>query len=390
MEKQRLLYLLNQQADKNLTETELRELEQWYHSLNSSTTKFEVQNPSGQQLADEMLIEFGQNYIKQTPTVRKMSLPQLLIRVAAVVIGISLIGATYFFFSRGKQKEIAQTDKQEHHNNKDLAPGGNKAILTLANGAQIILDSAANGTLAQQGNTKVVKLANGRLAYNSTGNRQTAVLYNTMSVPRGGQYKLTLPDGTEVWLNAASSIRYPTAFTGTERKVEISGEAYFEVAHYTAAGTGKRIPFKVMMNNGEEIEVLGTHFNVNAYPEEGNVKTTLLEGAVKLTQHHISVLIKPGQQAALTEKGFKIDNPDIEKVIAWKTGFFDFDNLDLVSIMRQISRWYDVDIVYDGRLTTPKFGGRISRDLPLSSVLKMFEEYHIAFRLEGKKLHVEV
>lgn len=382
MESGRLLYLLNKYKDNALNEKEDEELEHWYDLLNTGTTSSTEHTEVNLELADEMLTEFRQSRLRPTTPVRKVGFSKMFTRVAAIVTGIGFIGAAYFLVFNKSQKEIASTEKQAQPNKNDVAPGGNKAILTLANGEQIILDSAANGILAQQGNAKVVKLANGELAYNITDDHANDVLFNTMSTPRGGQYRLTLPDGSEVWLNAASSIRYPTNFVGKERRVEITGEAYFEVTK------NELMPFKVVMNNQEEVEVLGTHFNVNAYTGEEPVKTTLLEGSIKLTHRDETILLKPGQQSAFTEKGFSITEPDIGKVIAWKTGFFDFDNTSLAAIMRQISRWYNVDIVYEGQLTTAAFGGRISRNLTLSNLLKMFEENGVVFRLEGKTLFV--
>ena len=390
MDKQRLLYLLNKQEDKRLTNAERHELEQWYALLNSSTTDLAEQYRFNPEWSEEMLREFRQTRLNQVAPVRKMRSPFRLIRVAAILVGICLTAGVYFFLFRGQQEEITHINKPPEQIKRDPEPGGNKAILTLGNGVRIFLDSAANGILAVQGNAKVAKLADGQLAYSKMDGHSDEELYNTMSTPRGGQYELTLPDGTRVWLNSASAIRYPTSFTGSQRKVEISGEAYFEVAPSLSASTGERIPFKVAMFDGEEIEVLGTHFNVNAYPEEGAVKTTLLEGSVKLTKLNKSVRMMPGQQAVLMAKGYHITMPDLEKVVAWKAGFFDFDNMDLATIMRQISRWYDVDVIFDGKPNAFTFGGRISRNLPMSNVLKMFEEYGVVFRMEGKMLHVEL
>jgi transmembrane sensor len=388
MEKQRLLYLLDQHESNCLTDAERVELEQWYETLDRGATDF-AERRRFSATDEEMFLEFRRNRLKEAVPLRKMGSFYRLIQVAAILIGICLAGGAYLFFSRGQREEMTYISRQPGQHEIDPEPGRNKAVLTLANGSKILLDSAANGELAIQGNVKVVKLADGRLAYNGTSGYGREGLYNTMSTPRGGQYELTLPDGTKVWLNSASEIRYPTAFGRSQRKVEISGEVYFEVAPSLSAGTGERIPFKVSMDDGEEIEVLGTHFNVNAYREEGPVKTTLLEGSVKLTKQGRSVLVAPGQQAVLTTEGYSFSKPDLEKVMAWKTGFFDFDNLDLASIMRQISRWYDVDVVFDSKPSPFTFGGRISKNLPLSGVLKMFEENGVAFRMEGNTLHVD-
>ena len=290
---------------------------------------------------------------------------------AAIIL---LLGAgAYIWTGRLPKAAIAQARPATHTKN-DVAPGGNKAVLTLANGAVIILDSAHTGTLAQQGNTAVIKQDNGRLAYNalhdsSASVRATEVLYNTLATPRGGQYQLVLPDGTKVWLNAASSIRYPTAFAGHERRVEVTGEAYFEVAKNTA------MPFYVKMNNGAAVEVLGTHFNINAYDDEPARKITLLEGSVKVSGKTANVVITPGQQARLTTQNsiLKVtDDVDVEEVMAWKNGAFQFEGADIQSVMRQIGRWYDVEVEYKGNISL-HFAGTISRNVNISQVLEMLE-----------------
>jgi ferric-dicitrate binding protein FerR (iron transport regulator) len=230
----------------------------------------------------------------------------------------------------------------------------------------------------------VVKQSNGQLAYNTQNEKPTEVLYNTLTTPRGGQYQLVLPDGSKVWLNAASAISYPTAFTGSERKVEIKGEAYFEIAKNTA------MPFIVKVNDAQ-VQVLGTHFNINAYSDEDAIKTTLLEGAVKVTKDAASTLLKPGQQAILGRSSNEIrvqENTDLDAVLAWKNGYFSFNQTDLATIMRQIARWYDVDIVYSDKVPERRFGGEIPRNTNAAEVLKMLEESKVHFRIEGRKVIV--
>lgn len=307
---------------------------------------------------------------------------------AAAAIAIVLGTASYLYLVNSNKNSELTTTGPGKLTPKDIAPGGDRAVLTLANGQKIILDSAANGTLALQGNARVVKMANGQLVYTIEGSEGMAPVYNTMSTPRGGQYKLTLPDGTNVWLNAASSITYPASFAGKERRVTVTGEVYFEVAK------DKTKPFHVAAN-GMDVEVLGTHFNINSYEDEGVDKTTLLEGAVRITKGTSSVQLKPGEQAVLSQsQGSRntievVRNVNIEQVVAWKNGWFEFDNVDLRTIMRQISRWYDVDVSYEGRITTETFGGRTTKNLPLSEVLELLESDGLRFRLEGKKLIVE-
>ena len=270
----------------------------------------------------------------------------------------------------------------------DVAPGGNKAILTLADGSTIILDNAANGNLAEQGNSKIVKLNNGQLAYNALNEKPTEIVYNTISTPRGGQYQLTLADGSKVWLNAASSIRFPASFTGNERKVELTGEGYFEVAKNAA------MPFKVDVSGKGEVEVLGTHFNINSYSNEPAISTTLIEGSIKvagLTSGN-TVLLIPGQQAKLSTTGeLSINrNPDIESVLAWKNEKFVFQNTDLKSIMRQLERWYDISVSYEGNGYTDEYVGIISRNVNISQILKMLEKTSEArFQINGKNIIVK-
>jgi len=331
-------------------------------------------------------------------------------RVAAAAIIILMLGAgSYFlFFNKSTLSKFTLSKVEGLKGKNDVAPGGNKAILTLSNGKQIILDSAANGTITQQGNTKIIKLDSGQLAYSAAGSPLgvggEAGAFNTITTPRGGQYQIILADGSKVWLNSASSLKYPTAFAGKERNVELTGEGYFEVAHNAAK------PFKVLVN-GIEVLDLGTHFNINAYDDESSIKTTLLEGSVKVTLspetvtlspskgESAGVRLKPGQQAQVTPEqrpdksggagGVSVQTVDLNEVIAWKKGLFEFNKTDLQTIMRQISRWYDVDVVYEGKPNDNRFGGGISKNLPLSNVLKLLEANGVKFTLEGKVLKVK-
>jgi ferric-dicitrate binding protein FerR (iron transport regulator) len=263
---------------------------------------------------------------------------------------------------------------------QDIAPGGNKAVLTLSDGTTIALDSTVSGAIAQQGSTSIVKQADGRIVYNAQGAGAGEAMMNTMRTPRGGQYRLTLPDGTQVWLNAASSITYPAAFTGKQRNVKISGEAYFEVTE------DKGKPFVVEVDGGMPVEVLGTHFNVNNYVDEGPVKTTLLEGSVRIDQ----VILKPGQQARADGQRLTVTgNINVDKVMAWKNGLFNFEDASLQEVMRQLERWYDITVVYEGRIPDIQFEGEISRNINLSNLLRVLARAEVKFRLEeGRRLVV--
>jgi ferric-dicitrate binding protein FerR (iron transport regulator) len=263
---------------------------------------------------------------------------------------------------------------------QDIAPGGNKAVLTLSDGTTITLDSTVSGAIAQQGNTSIVKQADGRIVYNAQGAGAGEVMMNTMRTPRGGQYRLTLPDGTQVWLNAASSITYPAAFTGRQRNVKVSGEAYFEVTK------DNERPFVVDVEGGAPVEVLGTHFNINGYTDEGGVKTTLLEGIVRIDR----VILKPGQQAQMGRQGLAVmNNVNIDKVMAWKNGLFNFEDVGLKEVMRQLERWYDIEVVYEKDVPDIRFEGEISRNINLSNLLKVLARAEVKFRIEdGRRLVV--
>jgi transmembrane sensor len=313
---------------------------------------------------------------------RKISLWPGLAAAASIVILIT--AGTYFWISNNSKKEVVTTEIASKHSKNDIAPGTNKAVLTLGDGSTLILDDAHKGVIANQSNTKVIKLNDGQLAYNTIKAKPAQILYNTITTPRGGQYKLVLPDGSRVLLNAASSIRFPVAFVGNERKVDITGEVYFEVTK------NKNLPFKVAVKN-MNIEVLGTHFNVMAYDNENLVKTTLLEGAVKVSKGETHAMLSPGEQAQLDNLGkIKVDkNVNITEAVAWMNGWFIFNSDDIEDIMRQVSRWYDVDVVYEGRISKETFTGMVNRNSNVSQVLKIMEQAGIKFNIEGRKIIVK-
>ena len=300
--------------------------------------------------------------------------------VAAVFV-LAVIGVYLLVNQHPVELPVAN----DQHLANDILPGGNKAVLTLSNRSDINLENVSNGTILKEGNTKISKLSDGQLVYNTLEEKPTQVLYNTVTTPRGGQYQLLLTDGSKVWLNSASSIRFPVSFTGNERRVEVSGEAYFEVAKDPS------MPFKADVDGKNEIEVLGTHFNINSYADDGSIKTTLLEGSVKVTslKTRESKLITPGQQAQLNTDGqIAINKADPDKVLAWKNGYFNVDGTDTKTVMQLLSRWYDVDVVYEGAIPQREWGGDIEKNLKLSQVLKILAKNDLHFRLEGRKLVV--
>lgn len=308
--------------------------------------------------------------------------------VAATLMLLISAGAVFNYMH--KQYSL-KTDNTAYVN--DVDPGGNNAVLTLADGSVIILDKAQNGNLAQQGNTNIIKLSNGKLLYRPSSNDTiTHSRINTLATPRGGQYQITLPDGTEIWLNSASSIKYPTAFTGKERRVEITGEVYFEVAKNAA------MPFIVKINNSTEVKALGTSFNINAYNDESAIRTTLLEGkvmvssALSLSKSRVStIILSPGQQASLDAQGIiNVSIADTDQALAWKNGKFIFHNVDIATILREISRWYDLEIEIKGKLPDRTFFLEGRRTAKLSEILRGLEVNHIPFHLdaENRKLTV--
>jgi ferric-dicitrate binding protein FerR (iron transport regulator) len=299
---------------------------------------------------------------------------------AAAVILLLLGSGMYYYMSSVSSRKTFTTSNNALADTGDIAPGTNKAILILANGDVVTLDSAGNQVI-NQGQT-VVRQKNGQLEYAVQGNSD-AVVYNTLTVPRGGQFHIVLPDGSRVWLNAASSMRYPTAFNGDRREVELQGQGYFEVA------PDARQPFFVKVNN-LEVQVLGTSFDIMAYADEKSINTTLVEGLVNVKNGTTEQRLKPGQQAIVDPAtgSIVVRAADVDQVIAWKTGFFEFDNASLGDILRQLARWYDIDISYNQTGNERLFGGRISRSLPLSDILHMLEANGSTFLLSGRKLTV--
>ena len=309
-------------------------------------------------------------------------------RASAAAALIFMVSTTAFYFFYKKNETVIAQKENQTHQAKDIPPGTNNAILTLDDGTTIMLDSVANGALAQQGNIKVLKI-NGQISYDKTGsgNMNTKPIYNTITTANGNEYQLILADGSKVWLNAASSIRFPASFVGNERKVEITGEAYFEVAHN--ASKPFKVVFKDQSGGAGEIEVLGTHFDVNAYDDENAMKTTLLEGFVKIKRSNEVQMLSAGQQAVLTSGIITLKKDvDVSQVVAWKDGFFEFNNTDLPTIMRQVARWYNVQVNFAGGINGDGYSGKISRNVSLSKFLKVLELNGVHVKTEGRKITV--
>lgn len=377
MEKNIFLKLVDNYLAGTATPAEQRLLEEYYKRLETSG-KIELPAQQEEALKAAMFAKIRSRMEPVTIPVISMK-RKIFVRIAAIAASILLLAAGYrlFIYSPVQKDKLAAQPVQP--SSTDISPGKDAAILTLDNGKQILLDRAT-GTISKEEGATIVN-EKGTVTYSSTAEREIA--WHTISTARGNQYQLVLADGSKLYLNSASSLRFPSSFTGSAREVELmSGEVYFDIAKDATK------PFYVKTSE-MMIEVTGTHFNISAYADEGPVATTLIEGKVSVNHGTQAVNIKPGQQAVFNSNKFLITRPDINKVIAWRTGFFDFDNMELPAIMRQVSRWYDVDIVYEGKITKDKFGGRISRLLPLSQVLKLLEASDVKFQLEGKRLIVK-
>ena len=381
------------------TEEEREWVEDWY-----SKRRNNIYNPltnEEEALAGERIYSNVMTVLTREPQKNVVPLWRQS-RVWWVAAGTILLMATTWYFVMNNRQVTTQTvEVQNPAVQPTVVPGGNKAVLTLADGSTIVLDSAANGALTQQGATMVMKKQDGQLVYKTEGMQgQQAVVMNTISTPRGGQYQVVLPDGTKVWLNAVTALRFPAGFTGDERVVELTGEAYFEVSPLLTSppngGGGKKIPFivKVLPSSGGvgggRVEVLGTHFNIKAYNDEASIKTTLLEGAVKMSSLKGQYLMKPGQQARVGRDGKMVldDDADVDEAVAWKNGRFQFTDAGVETVMREIARWYDVEIEYLGKVPAEKFEGEIPRNSSITEVFKILELSNVHCKIEGKKITV--
>jgi transmembrane sensor len=364
-----ILTLLSAHLEGTIGASEKEELEQWVLESEEHRVFFqEINDPEKVMTALRKMESYDEGRIWERIRKKRERTPVFRmrwIRYAAIIVLLLGVGAAAYYWSSPRKQPLAA----------DVQPGGDKAVLTLGNGQRIFLDSVPSGTIASQGNVSVDK-GNGALAYNG---HASTVFYNTLTTPRGGQYKLQLPDGTRVWLDAASSITYPTAFTGKERRVRLIGQAYLEVAHNAAQ------PF-VAETEGMEIRDIGTAFNINAYKDEPLSRITLVEGSVSVEGH----VLQPGQQFQGSASGGTVVNQaDMDEALGWKNGRFVFgEKADIAAIMRQLSRWYNVDVRYEGQVQA-HFGGSISRQVNVSRVLEKLEMTgEVKFRVEGKTIIV--
>ncbi|TRW25985.1 DUF4974 domain-containing protein [Flavobacterium zepuense] len=374
MNEQDIPELLKRYREGRLSPEEKAKLETWYIDKGTNSTH-ELSPQDAARLIQSLR---GELPLKHPVPIRPLW-PRI---VAAACLLLMLSFGDYFLFhQQTSPKHTTAALKQ------DVAPGGNKAVLTLADGSKVTLEDSRRGELAKQSGATITQTGNGQLMYSTVNNAAPSargggvtVLQNTLSTPKGGQYQLILPDGSHVWLNAASSLKYPVAFNGTERKVELKGEAYFEVAR------DKAKPFRVS-SGGQTVEVLGTHFNIMGYADETSIVTTLMEGSVKVSKTGESKLLKPGQQA-LTRNRIMVQAADTDLAIAWKNGRTYFKDADIATIMRSLSRWYNVDIEYRGKIPQRLFTGGIPRNSNLSELLQILYAANIHASIENRRLIV--
>ena len=370
-----------------INEAEKELFNQWYHSFDDTPIEaITTENPA--QLKTRLYNNIIQR--EEIPLPRTWFSKNISYIYAAAAMTLIFSIAGYSFYSRNN---VQQKEQAARLAKNTILPGSNKAVLTLADGSDVILDQTSNGILGSQGNVSIKKSMGGKVSYVAAQNNTytgNAIAYNKIATPRGGQYQVDLADGTKVWLNAASTLKFPVTFSKAQRVVELTGEAYFEVNPEPVAGNRKvRIPFLVKTRN-QVVEVLGTHFNVNAYDDEPDIKTTLLKGSVRVVQSAArqSVLLKPGQQSAVAGN-IAVADVDASQAIEWQKGYFLFDNETVESMMRKISRWYNIEVEFKGNIRYRKFAGKISKFGNIVQILQVMEKTQVIhFEIEGRRVIV--
>lgn len=372
--------LLSKYLDNKATPEEITFIEKYYQHFEDNAELTDAL-PEGEtdQIQSRILDNLKKEMFRSS---KKTAFIRFRWITRAAAIFIFLVSGIIYFQVNNNQEQPASAVKSKQPAPHDILPGTHKAIITLGDGSTVLLDDSATGIIAKQGNTQVVKRSSGEIVYKSSKNSDKPYI-NTMTTPRGGRYQLTLSDGTKVWMNSASSITYPASFTEPERRVKITGEVYFEVSKKD------KQPFHVVINDETEILVLGTHFNVNTYADNEAIAATLLEGSVRIIKGSEAQILKPGQQAELKNNTISIrSGVDTNQVMAWKNGYFSFNNTGLEIIMKQLARWYDVNIIYNGKTPQMKFWGGIRMNSTLSQVLQILEESRVKFRVEDKNIIV--
>ncbi|MBO9672110.1 MAG: FecR domain-containing protein [Sphingobacteriaceae bacterium] len=382
MEKQRYLNLLEKYLAGKSTGKEELLLDEYYKRL-EAMSDVEL---SGQQenLLKDSILEKIRSRIDMTENKPKPSQKHSY-RIWYAAASVLIIIAVASFFIHTDKKTDMVSRLPDNVKPEDIRPGSNKAVLTLSNGKQIVLANSGTGVLAKEGTTRITKKENGELVYNfedKANGQNMQPVYNTITVPRGGQYQLVLADGSKVLLNAASSLTYPARFNGRYRNVELKGEGYFEVAKNTA------MPFVVTAND-VQVRVLGTHFNISAYADDANITTTLIEGAVSLNKGKLSKLLAPGQQgiSAPHNREILVQPANIDQTMGWVKGNFVFKDLNIKEVMKIASRWYDIEVEYRGNVQSKKFGGTTSR---FSNITELLDYMKITggvnYKIEGRRV----
>jgi transmembrane sensor len=361
--------------DRTITPAEKQEFAVWYNGGQDDPVEIPREFAESEEaLRERILDKINNQLINKTPG-KKTTLWRA--SIAAGILIFLVAAVVHFHLKKHRSQSFAGYEKPKVN---DVAPGGNKAMLTLADGSKVVLSDAKNGVVARQGMVKLDKTKPGQLVYEADWSSRTApVVYNTIATPKGGQFQVVLSDGTKVWLNAASSITFPTTFSTVERKVTITGEVYFEVAK------NKQVPFRVVTGT-QDVEDIGTCFNIKAYDDDRSITTTLIEGAVKISTGQESALLRPGQQANISNQGpaaISVKTVDTETVLAWKDGNFQFEREELHAVMRQVARWYDVRVVYEGDVKPRRFTASVPRDVNLSKLLEMLRFMGVNFRIDG-------
>lgn len=388
MQQEEVQKLVEKYLHNIASKEETDKLFRWYQSESSRDAEWVVDNFEDEQLLESRLYA---KIMKHDHAESRMPVKKLFYKLTiAATILVFFVSGLYFYSNKVQLQAEVPAKVSAKPKPNDIQPGGHKAILTLADGTKILLDDSRNGIIVDQGGIKVHKNSNGIIEYtvsnlnNSAANESEVVqnIYNTIQTPVGGKYQLNLADGSKVWLNSASSLRFPVFFTDDTREVELKGEAYFEVSK----DIHKK--FSVRSRN-QSVEVLGTHFNINAYSDEPSITTTLLEGEVRVTElnSNNSQILKPGEQSKV-DRSIKIKRADTQAEVAWKEGYFYFKNADVETVMRQLGRWYGVTARYEGVFPEKHFAGSISTNLTLLEVLEILEKSNIHFRLEGKEVIV--
>lgn len=381
MDKHNFLILIERYLANESSPAEIRLVEEYYERMARKGAGMSFQEPDGMALKSAIMESIKQETVNEGhPKIRYATLWLGVAASIMVIFGLAL------FVNHIPNPISNQANIPKLACSTVITPGGNKARLTLSDGSIVDLDHIADGIVAKQEGLIIKKDGNGQLIYTVVAGDQQPkngqIEYNTIETPIGGQYQLRLPDGTAVWLNASSSLKYPAQFIGSERKVILSGEAYFEVSKM------KDRPFKVVTDK-EVVEVYGTHFNVNAYKDEIVTRTTLLEGSVKVSHGNYSALLKPGQQCGMENGAFQIKTVKLKGIVDWKNGYFLFKEDKIYEIMRKLSRWYNIDPEYIGKLDDLNFSGKISRTKNLNEVLNVLTlTGDVKFKVEGRRVTV--